>query len=70
MKVVCQNCGSEVIVRGLGRPRTNLDGIKVLAILRANGSVTLTAKEYAVSRGSIRNAMKGIGLTTKDIIKK
>ena len=70
MKVVCPNCGKEVTVSGLGRPRTNLDGIKVLATLRANGSVTATAKEYAVSRGSIRNAMKAIGLKTKDIIKK
>jgi molybdenum-dependent DNA-binding transcriptional regulator ModE len=70
MKIVCQNCGVEVIVRGLGRPNLNLDGIKVLASLRANGSVTATAKEYAVSRGSIRNAMKAIGLKTKDIIKK
>ena len=70
MKVVCPNCGKEVTFSGLGRPRTYLDGIKVLATLRANGSVTATAKEYAVSRGIIRNAMKGIGLTTKDIIKK
>ena len=70
MKVVCPNCGAAVIVSGLGRPRTNLDGIKVLASLRANGSVTLTAKEYGVSRGSIRNTLKGIGLTAKDIIKK
>ena len=70
MKVVCQNCGSEVLVKGLGRPKLNIDGIKVLATLTANGSVTATAKEYAVSRGSIRKAMKGIGLTTKDIIKK
>ena len=70
MKVVCQNCGAEVIVSGFGRPRKNLAGNKVLASLRANGSVTATAIEYGVSRGSIRNAMKGIGLTTKDIIKK
>lgn len=70
MKVVCPNCGNEVKVSGLGRPKLNLDGIKVLASLRANGSVTLTAKEYAVSRGSIRNTLKGIGLTAKDIIKK
>ena len=70
MKIVCQNCGVEVKVNGLGRPKLNLDGINVLASLRANGSVTATAKEYAVSRGSIRNAMKAIGLKTKDIIKK
>jgi molybdenum-dependent DNA-binding transcriptional regulator ModE len=70
MKVVCQNCGNEVKVSGLGRPKLNLDGIKVLATLRACGSVTATAKKYAVSRASIRNAMKGVGLTTKDIIKK
>ena len=70
MKVVCPNCGNEVIVRGLGRPKTNLDGIKVLASLKANGSVTLTAKEYRVSRGSIRNTLKAIGLTVKDFIKK
>ena len=70
MKVVCQNCGKEVIVGGLGRPRKKLDGNKVLASLRASGSVAATAKEYGVSRGSIRNTMKAIGLTTKDIIKK
>jgi hypothetical protein len=69
MKVICQNCGKEVTVDGLGRPKLNLDGIKVLATLRANGSITATAKEYAVSRGSIRNTLKGIGLTTKDTIK-
>ena len=70
MKVVCPNCGNEVIVSGLGRPPLNLDGIKVLASLQANGSVTATAKEYAVSRGSIRNTLKGIGLTAKEIIKR
>ena len=70
MKVVCQNCGCKVIVNGLGRPKVQLDGIKVLASLQTNGSVTLTAKEYGVSRGSIRNTLKGIGLTAKDIIKK
>ena len=70
MKVVCQNCGNEVKVSGLGRPKLNLDGIKVLASLQANGSVTATAKEYAVSRGSIRNTLKGIGLTAKEIIKR
>jgi hypothetical protein len=70
MKVSCPNCGNEVIISGLGRLRKKLDGIKVLASLRANGSVTATAREYAVSRGSIRNAMKAIGLKTKDIIRK
>ena len=70
MKVECPNCGNEVIVSGLGRPKKKLDGIKVLATLQASGSVTATAKEYAVSRGSIRNVMKAIGLKTKDIIKK
>ena len=68
MKVVCPNCGNEVIVSGLGRPRANLDGIKVLASLQANGSVTLTAKEYGVSRGSIRNTLKANGLTPADVI--
>jgi molybdenum-dependent DNA-binding transcriptional regulator ModE len=68
MKVVCQNCGSGVLVKGLGRPKLNIDGIKVLASLRANASVTSTAKEYGVSRGSIRNILKDIGLNTKDII--
>lgn len=70
MKVQCPNCGNEVIVRGLGRPRKNLDGNKVLGTLTANRSVTKTATEYGVSRGSIRNAMIAIGLTTKEIIRK
>jgi molybdenum-dependent DNA-binding transcriptional regulator ModE len=70
MKVVCPNCGKEVTVSGLGRPKLNIDGIKVLASLRANGSVTSTAREYGVSRGSIRNILKAIGLKTKDIINK
>jgi len=70
MKVVCPNCGNEVIVSGLGRPPLNLDGIKVLASLQANGSVTLTAIEYGVSRGSIRNALKAIGLTPKEVMTK
>lgn len=68
MKVVCPNCGNEVIVNGLGRPKTNLDGIKVLATLRANGSVTLTAKEFGCSRGSIRNALKAIGTTSREVM--
>jgi len=70
MKVECQNCGYEIIVSGLGRPRKKLDGNKVLGTLTANRSVTKTATEYGVSRGSIRNAMIAVGLTTKDIIKK
>jgi len=70
VKIICPNCGNEVKVSGLGRPKLKIDGIKVLASLRANGSVTATAKEYGVSRGSIRNTLKDIGLNTKDIIKK
>ena len=68
MKITCPHCGKSVVVNGIGRPLLNLDGNKVLATLRANGSVTLTAKEYGVSRGSIRNILKDIGLNTKDII--
>ena len=70
MKVKCPNCGNEILVNRLGRPRTNLDGIKVLASLQANGSVTLTAKEYGVSRGSIRNSLKALGLTTGEVVGK
>ena len=60
MKVRCPNCGQEVIVNGIGRPRLNLDGVKVLTSLKANASVTATAKEFHCSRSSIRNAIKGI----------
>jgi len=60
MKVICPNCGQEVMVNGIGRPKLNLDGIKVLTSLQANGSVTATAKEFHCSRASIRNAIKSI----------
>jgi hypothetical protein len=58
MKVQCQNCGQEVMVNGIGRPKLNLDGVKVYTSLQANGSVTATAKEFHCSRASIRNAIK------------
>jgi hypothetical protein len=60
MKVTCPNCHKSFVVGGLGRPRLNLPGNKVLASLRASGSVTLTAKEYGVSRGTIRNVIKAL----------
>jgi transposase-like protein len=58
MKVTCPNCHKSFVVGGLGRRRLNLPGNKVLASLLANGSITLTAKEYGVSRGTIRNVIK------------
>ena len=60
MKIKCHHCGESILINGMGRPKLNLDGNKVLASLRATGSVTLTAKEFSCSRGSIRNAIKTV----------
>jgi hypothetical protein len=57
-------------VNGLGRKRLHPAGNKVLASLQTSGRVTLTAQEHGVSRGSIRNALKAIGVTPADVIKK
>jgi molybdenum-dependent DNA-binding transcriptional regulator ModE len=70
MKIICPNCGKVVTINKFGRHRLNLDGIKVLASLRTNGSVATTAKVYGVSRGSIRNYLKTIGVTVKEVLGK
>ena len=66
MKILCQHCGCWTDIHISGRRRLDLDGNKVLASLQASGSVTLTAREYGVTRGSIRNCLKAIGTTAAE----
>ena len=69
MKVVCQNCGSEVIVDGLGRKAINMPVIKVCDALRLYCNVPLAAGELGCSRAYIYKVLKANGLTPAAIIK-
>ncbi len=70
MKILCQHCGQWTDTHISGRKRLDLDGNKVLASLHATKNVTATAQQFGVSRGSIRNALKSIGTTSKAVLGK
>jgi len=70
MKVVYQNCGKEVIVRGLGRKAFNMPVTKVCDALRLCLSVPAAAEKLKCSRTLIYKVLKAEGLTAKDLIKK
>lgn len=69
MKVVCQNCGCKIIVRGLGRKAFNLPVIKVCDALRLYCNVPLVSGELECSRAYIYKVLKANGLTPAAIIK-
>jgi len=66
--IVCPHCGAWFRLP-TGRRPLHLDGNNVLASLQASGSVTLTAREFGVSRGSVRNALKAVGVTAAEVRK-
>ena len=69
MKVVCQNCGAEVIVSGLGRKAFNMPVIKVCDALVLYHSVLRAAGKLGCSRAYIYKVLKANGMTPADVIK-
>jgi len=70
MKVVCQNCGAEVIVSGLGRKAFNMPVTKVCDALLLRRDVPAAAEKLGCDPAYIYKVLKAKGLTAKDIIKK
>ena len=70
MKVVCQNCGKEVIVSGLGRKAFNMPVIKVCDALRLYDTVSATAEKLGCSRAYIYKVLKAEGLTVNEVLTK
>ena len=68
MKPVYQNCGSEVIISGLGRKAINLPVIKVCDALRLCHTVSATAGKLGCSRAYIYKVLKANCITSKEII--
>jgi hypothetical protein len=68
MKIQCPNCGTQVVVKGIGRPRLNIPVIKVYNTLQVCSSVALAAQELSCSRGFIYKVLKDHGLRAQDIM--
>jgi len=68
MIVHCQNCGHEVMVNGLGRPRLNIPLKIICEALETHRSLAAAAQELGCSRAYIFRALKINGLRLKDVI--
>ena len=68
MIVLCPHCGKPVVVNGLGRKRLNIPVKIVCDAVQTHGSVTAAARQLRCSRAYIHNALKNVGLKSKDII--
>ncbi len=69
MKLICPHCGNEILVKGNGRPRVNLNVQKVLDTLRSKGNVSDAAKQLQVGRGTLYRLLKPLGLNPSKIAK-
>ena len=70
MKVVCQNCGTEVIVKGLGRKALNMPVTIVCDKLRVCKDVGMAAELLNCSPAYLYKVLKAKGLKMKDFTKK
>ena len=66
----CPHCGESVVVDGLGRKPLNIPLKNICEALQAHRSVDAAARELNCSQGYIFNALKGNGLSLKDVINK
>ena len=70
MKVICQKCGNEVTVNGLGRKAFNIPITNVCDYLRQYHDVDMAAKRLHCSPAYLYKVLKAEGLKMKDITKK
>ena len=70
MKVICQKCGNEVTVNGLGRKAFNIPVTNVCDYLRLYCDVDMAAKHLHCSPAYLYKVLKAEGLKMKDLIKK
>jgi len=68
MKVVYQNCGSEVIVSGLGRKAINMPVINGCDALRLYRNVPLAAGELGCSRAYIYKVLKAMACHQRKLL--
>ena len=68
MIVTCPNCGSKVIVNGLGRKRLNIPLKNICESLQKHGCILGAANDLDCSEGYIFNVMKANGLKVKDVM--
>jgi hypothetical protein len=67
MKVVCQHCGQEIVVNGLGRKPLNIPLKNICEALQALGNVEAVAQKLECSPGYIFKVLKANGLTLNDV---
>jgi len=70
MKVVCQNCGQEVMVNGLGRNGLNIPLTIVCDNLRVCKGADKAAELLGCSPAYLYKVLKINGLKMKDVINK
>lgn len=67
MIIQCPHCGKPLKVNGIGRKPLNIPVKFVCDALWANPTVLGAAQELGCSRGYIYKALKGAGLTVKEV---
>ena len=70
MKVRCPNCGSEVVVSGLGRKPFNMPITNICDELRLHTGPTEAAEILGCSKAYLYKLLKAEGLKMKDFTKK
>ena len=70
MKIHCKQCGSIIMVNGLGRKRLNIPLKNVCESLQAHRNVVAAAQELNCSEAYIFKVLKDNELKLKDVINK
>ena len=68
MKIHCKQCGSIIMVNGLGRKRLNIPLKNVCEALESHRSLPAAAQELNCSEAYIYSALKANGLILKDFL--